>query len=216
MKCSHNVIIFDAEIIKAIPPKNDEDRIPGIEYCEGWRDFSNMGVSVIGAYDYLTDRYRVFCQDNFYEFADRISDPDCVVVSFNGHQFDKPLLDASGLPAMAGLEEFELAYHYDILRELWKSLGHDPDVFTQETHSGCGLEACCQANFGLKKTGSGASAPIDWQRGRIGKVIDYCLNDVRLTKRLFDRIMGEGFLINPQNTNEIINMPSLTSLFLRT
>ena len=41
-------LIYDIEIIKAIPSKNGE-RITGIEYCEGWKDHANMGISVIGA-----------------------------------------------------------------------------------------------------------------------------------------------------------------------
>jgi hypothetical protein len=33
-----NLLIFDCEIRKAIPPKEGE-RIPGIDYCGGWDDF---------------------------------------------------------------------------------------------------------------------------------------------------------------------------------
>jgi hypothetical protein len=37
--------IYDLEIAKAIPPKVDADRLPGIEYCGGWTDYANMGVA---------------------------------------------------------------------------------------------------------------------------------------------------------------------------
>lgn len=41
-----NVIIFDCEIEKAILPKGTEP-LTDIEYCEGWHDIENMGISVI-------------------------------------------------------------------------------------------------------------------------------------------------------------------------
>lgn len=58
------MLVYDCEIEKAILGKR-ESRIDGIEYYAGWDDFKHMGISVIGAYDYKTDRYRVFCKDNF-------------------------------------------------------------------------------------------------------------------------------------------------------
>lgn len=45
-----SVIVYDIEIIKAIPGRNGE-REEGIEYAEGFHDHANLGVSVIGAYD---------------------------------------------------------------------------------------------------------------------------------------------------------------------
>lgn len=65
------LLVYDCEIVKAIP-SSKEAPTPGIEYCAGWRDFANMGISVIGAYDYETDRYRVFLEDGFQEFAELV------------------------------------------------------------------------------------------------------------------------------------------------
>lgn len=45
------MIIYDCEIVKAIPNKEGL-LIPNIQYCAGWREFSEMGISCIGAYDY--------------------------------------------------------------------------------------------------------------------------------------------------------------------
>ncbi|WP_157832906.1 ribonuclease H-like domain-containing protein [Thiolinea disciformis] len=209
-----NAVIYDCEIINAIPPSKQAERLPNINYCEGWKDFKNMGISVIGMYDYLDDRYRIFCQDNFQAFAERL-DSARIVVDFNGYNFDKPLMEASGIPSLLleGLDELEFPYHYDILREIWKADGNDPDIFDKNTHSGYGLDACAKANFDIKKTGHGAQAPIDWQEGRIGNVIDYCLNDVIITKRLFDRILKDGFIVNPKDPARIIKMPYFTKIY---
>lgn len=49
------MLIYDVEIKKAIPFKN-APRIEGIDYCGGWNDYVNMGISVVGVYDYSTDQ----------------------------------------------------------------------------------------------------------------------------------------------------------------
>lgn len=195
-----SILIFDCEIIKAIPPKNDADRVPGIEYCEGWRDFENMGISVIGAYDYVEDRYRVFEGDNFDEFQDLISHHRWQVCGFNSIGFDALLCQANGLDVTT-----DVSRHYDILAEIWVGAGLSRQ-FQYPSHIGFSLDACCKANFGTKKSGIGAFAPVDWQQKRFGKVVDYCLNDIRLTKQLLDQIIAHGYIRDPRDPGRIIEV----------
>ena len=183
------MIIYDCEIVKGILKKGDLP-VSGIEYCHGWRDFENMGIRVIGAYDYSTDRYRVFLEDNFEEFQNLIFSTD-LVVGFNSLNFDNNLLRANGFSLDDG-------HSYDLLKEIWAGAGLGA-TFSPSTHGGFGLDACCWANFQTSKTGHGAMAPIDWQQGRRGKVIDYCLMDVRLTKQLLDKVINQGWVLDPRN-----------------
>ena len=62
------IIVYDIEIAKAIQGRG-EQRVDGIEYCKGWRDFKGMGIACICAYDYHTMAYRVFMEDNIQEFV---------------------------------------------------------------------------------------------------------------------------------------------------
>lgn len=39
------------------------------------------------------------------------------------------------------------------------------------------------------KTANGSLAPIWWQAGKVGRVVDYCLNDVDVERRLFEYII---------------------------
>lgn len=166
-----NALVYDIEIIKAIP--SFEPMIEGIEYCEGWCDYANMGISIICAYDYVEERYRVFCKDNFDLFYTLTQNRE-LLIGFNNVGFDNKVLRLTNNRC------------YDILREIWISLGLDPNVFAYHTHGGYSLNEMCKINNIGTKTGHGASAPILWQRGEIGAVIDYCLNDVKLTKDLFE------------------------------
>lgn len=184
------MLIYDIEIVKAIPDKSGE-KINGIEYCEGWHDHINMGVAVIGCYDYRNDRCRVFLQDNFSDFTRLVANRD-VLVGFNHLAFDNEVLIANGIADLT----IRSRQQFDILVEIWKAAGLGPD-FEYESHAGYGLDRCCDVNFGLTKTGHGARAPVLWQQGQRGEVIDYCLNDVFLTYRLLDKIIQTGWIYSP-------------------
>lgn len=187
------MLIYDIEIANAIPDSRNP-RQPDITYCSGWSDYQGMGIAVIGCYDYATDRMRVFCQDNLIDFGTLAVTSDCVV-GFNSHRFDNRILAANHITILPEKS-------YDILEEVWRGLGLGPD-FRPETHGGYSLEALCRANFGKAKTGNGALAPIWWQRGGIGSVVDYCLQDITLTKKLLDRIIRAGFLTCPKTQSPI-------------
>ena len=196
------MIVYDIEILKAVPPRNGQREI-GVEYCEGWEDHAHMGISTICVYDYETCRYRVFCHDNFQEFQALVHEHQRRgIVSFNGVQFDDKVCWHNGL---------KVESTYDILRELWVSAGLPP-TFQGASHKGFGLDACAKVNFGLGKTGYGGDAPAQWQQGQIGKVVDYCLEDVRLTKLLLDKIENDHVLLDPrQNDQTTLAMPKPSS-----
>jgi hypothetical protein len=92
---------------------------------------------------------------------------------------------------------------YDTLAELWVAAGLGR-TFAGAKHGGFSLDRAAEVNFGKHKTGNGAFAPVDWQRGNIGTVIDYCLEDVRLTRLLFERMSRDGFAIDPRDGRSIL------------
>lgn len=194
-----NWIIYDIEILKAIPTKSDV-YTEGITYCEGWHDHANMGISVVGVYEYAADRYRVFCDDNKDELRQVLEQAERII-GFNNNAFDNQVL------ALNWSIEIPPEKSYDLLVEIWAAVGLGPQ-FNWRTHGGVGLDAMAQANLGEGKTGHGAIAPIDWQRGKIGAVIDYCLQDVRLTKRLIDLVGATQTLIHPTN-HELLEIRSV-------
>lgn len=201
------MLVYDLEIIKAIPnPK--EPLIPNIAYCGGWNDHPAMGISVVCAYDFYEDRYRTFCADNLSSFYDLAKERSCLV-SFNGIRFDNEVLRAN-YPQLLGFDEiFPRAKCFDILRECWRALGLNPDNYEPHTHGGLSLDMVCKANIGQRKTGHGEIAPVDWQRGNVGNVIDYCLQDVALTVKLVRLLAQRGFLFHPRTNQRLqLRLPS--------
>lgn len=187
------MIIYDCEIKLAIPPR-DGERLPDFDYCEGWRDFDNMGISVICAYDTITRRNRVFMDDNMDAFKALVDSAD-VLAGFNNHQFDDRLCAANGIT-------IPHEKSYDLLAELWAGAGLARE-YTGADHAGFGLNACAAVNFIDVKKGYGGTAPIDWQRGRYGALIDYCLHDVMLTCWLLDRVEVYGCIADPRGHRNV-------------
>ncbi len=188
-----SILVYDIEILRAVPHKT-EPKEEGIMYCGGWDDKENMGVACIGAYDEYEDRYRVFTPGNFDEFEDLATIR--TVVGFNSAKFDDVVCLHEGISVETG---------WDLLIEQWRAAGLG-DEFDATTHANFNLNATAKANGFGKKTGWGGSAPIDWQRGFYGKVIDYCLQDVRLTWKLVEQVRSKGYVVDPRDTTKLLRL----------
>lgn len=200
------ILVYDCEIIKAVMPDYaNQAKIVGIEYCDGWHDHSNMGISVIGTYNNWTKESIAYVNFDdilpmdkesswrpLNEFQELLNQAD-VLVGFNNQSFDDNLIKANGFTIPENI------LNYDILVEIWKAVGIEPP-FVYPTHAGYSLKQTCEANGLPPKTGDGANAAVQWQRGEHKKVIDYCLNDIKITTELLRKIMSnDGWLVNPKN-----------------
>lgn len=183
---SQSILIYDAEIRHGIATA-DNPQLPGFRYARGWTDFAGMGIAVICAYDTLEARYRVFMEDNLSDLVETMYSRD-MVIGFNNWRFDDRLLFANGIEPPAGKTK-------DLAAAIWHAAG----IPNGEHPRGLGLNAICKANGIPGKTGNGADAPQWFQRGRIGRVVDYCLGDVRSTLLVLRRIQADGGIIDPRN-----------------
>lgn len=202
-----NTLVYDIEVIRAIPARHNPP-IAGIEYATSWTDFQNMGVACICAYDYVEKRYRVFSEGNWQDFL-LLAQKRVPLVGFNNINFDNQVIAATLTNRLknevSGLFEpfMPEGLCYDLKREIWAANGLGP-VFVPATHDGFGLDAVASANGLGRKAGNGALAPVWWQQGQYGHVIDYCLQDVNLTRKLFDLAI-ENKVKDPK-TGQLLNL----------
>ena len=200
------MIVYDIEIKKGIPSSKSPSE-PDIQYCDGWRDFKNMGCSLITVFDFKTCLPRVFMDDNYVEFFQLVERTE-TVVGFNNHNFDDNLLSEMGVRVRPWTHPDDVISNapqsFDLLRAIWKAAGLDPTSFGYH-HQGYGLDDLCLANLRQGKRGTGAIAAILYQRQKFGSLIDYGLTDVMLTTWLLALCYKQP-IMNPKKPGERLHV----------
>lgn len=153
----------------------------------GGRDnLKALDISVVGVYSYAADEYRAFEEHEFDELG-RVLQKTQLIVTFAGKRFDLPVMEKY-FPF-----DVQAIKHYDILEEIENKYGRR-----------IGLGILAEANVGAGKTGHGLEATELYARGEMEKLKSYCLNDVKLTKDIYELIKKQGYLWIPQrNSNEM-------------
>ena len=165
-----------------------------VEACGGWPAArrGECGVSTVVLWDSEDDRPHIYGEENIDLCMEHLNKAD-MLVSFNGKNFDVPCLEG-----YTGIG-IEVSQHFDILDKIWKALGSKP--------KGWGLGKVCERTLGLTKSDVGEHAPALAEQGHWATLIDYCLNDVYITKKLFFHIALTGYVIGPDGEQVFIEAP---------
>ena len=127
-----------------------------------------LDISLVGLYDYETDQYHSFLQEEFPKMWPLIEKAD-VLIGYNSDHFDIPLLNKYYPGDISKIKSL------DLMAEIKKSLGRR-----------IGLGAVAEATLGIGKSGNGLEAVEWWKTGEIEKIRKYCLDDVKVTKDLYE------------------------------
>lgn len=178
----------------------------------GWHDHRALGLSIGCLYDYADGRFWFFDQHTLRATMHRLIVRQPLLVTYNGKQFDLPLMLAcvddavttDGEPATdLPMQWYALRdASYDLLHEIWQV---DP---VSKFQKGNGLDAVSQANgYGAKEI-DGSAAPRLWAQGRYAEVINYCASDVWKTRLLFEQVCRGEPLKRPAGP-VLLPLPSL-------
>lgn len=157
----------------------------------GWDNKAALGLSIGCFFSYCDSRIHWFDVHTLAETIDELVGRQPLLISFNGRQFDGPLMEAVFFASLAGaarggrLLPWQTLWErsYDILAEIWKV---DPD--SQFVHGLNSLDAISRANGFGGKLSRGAEAPRRWARGEYADVLNYVQDDVYKTRALFQLI----------------------------
>ncbi len=159
-----DIIVFDLETKK--------------EFAEiGGRDRADLlGVSVLGAYSYNLDKYLIFEEKELGEFEDLLKNTE-TIIGYNIKHFDIPVLQPYLSLPLSKIK------HLDMIFEVTSGAGFRPK-----------LDNIARTTLGVSKSADGLQALKWYREGKIQEIKDYCLQDVKVTKELFDFGRKNGFV----------------------
>ena len=134
----------------------------------GKADPTLLDISLVGVYDSETDEYSSYLVEDLPKLWPLIEQAD-VLITFNGEHFDIPLLNKYYHGDLTKIRSL------DLLVEFRKALGRR-----------VGLGNIAEATLGVGKSGHGLQAVEWWKKGDIENIRKYCLQDVKVTKEVYE------------------------------
>lgn len=142
----------------------------------GKRDPALLDISIVGLYEYATDSYKTFAQSEFATLWPILERAD-LLIGFNSEHFDLPLLNKY---YQGDLNQIK---HLDLLKEIRESFGRRMK-----------LDQLAEGTLGTNKSGHGLEAIKWWKNGEHQKVRDYCIDDVKITKDIYEYAIKNNML----------------------
>jgi DEAD/DEAH box helicase domain-containing protein len=147
----------------------------------GWQNIEQLGLAVAVTCASRDDdgenwNTKVFRKADAQALGEELRRADCVV-GFNTRGFDFRVLQTYVNFDLRALPDL------DLMVDLKRVAGFRP-----------GLDNCCAATLGEKKSGGGLQSLQWWREGREQEVIDYCKQDVILTRKLHEFGAKNGYV----------------------
>ncbi|HUX81115.1 MAG TPA: ribonuclease H-like domain-containing protein [Candidatus Paceibacterota bacterium] len=170
----------------------------------GHVDVNEQELIVVAVHDSLTEKYSSFSKEELPKLWPLIEHAD-MLIGFNSDSFDIPLLNRYYPGDLTQMQSL------DLLSEVQKALGRR-----------IRLQSLAEATLGRGKSGDGMKAGVWWREGKEREVREYCIEDVRLTRELYEYALKHGKLkykdlldtrdikIDTSHWGEKIQTPALT------
>lgn len=136
----------------------------------------DLDISVVCIHDSLTDKYMSFLENQFKDLWPLLEQAD-ILITWNGDHFDIPILNKYYPGDLTKIKSV------DLMKEVQLSMGRRLK-----------LDSVASATLGTNKSGHGLDAIEWWNKGEIDKLIKYCIDDVRITKELYDYAVNNKHL----------------------
>ncbi len=143
----------------------------------GSNDPVKLDIAIVAIYDSETDSYSSYLSEELNRLWPILERTD-MIIGFTSEHFDMPLLNKYYPGDLSKIK------HLDILKEIKTQYGRRMK-----------LDQLAEGTLGKKKSGWGGDAIKWWRNGEIEKVRNYCIDDVRLTKELYDYALQNQKLI---------------------
>ncbi|MEY4731661.1 MAG: hypothetical protein RL681_607 [Candidatus Parcubacteria bacterium] len=160
---------------------------PGV----GRDNFAALKISVVGAYSYARDTYVCFAENEMAAVAELFAQSGRIV-GFSSNRYDVPVLNRYLQRETGGRLNLWHKDRVDILEDIELATGMR-----------ISLSRLAEANLGVTKDRHGSEAITLYHEGRMDELKAYCLNDVKITKELYDLYRSQGYLLVPNRDSGI-------------
>ncbi len=143
-----------------------------------------LKVSLVGVYYYETDTWESYLEADLPALFQRL-EKGGRIIGYNSIGFDMPVMNNYYTGDLLKLPQL------DILRHIEKALGHRIK-----------LDDVAKATLGTGKSGHGLQAVTWWKQGNIEAIREYCLQDVKVTKEVYEFGCKNGYLLFDDRTGE--------------
>ncbi|MBX4189207.1 ribonuclease H-like domain-containing protein [Candidatus Parcubacteria bacterium] len=143
----------------------------------GKNDPSLLDIALVAIHDSETAEYSTYLEEDLPKLWPILERSD-MLIGFNSEHFDIPLLNKYYPGDLSKLKSL------DILKEIKQTYGRRMK-----------LDQLAQGTLGKNKSGHGLDAIQWWKNGEVDKIRDYCIDDVRITKELYDYARANSKLI---------------------
>ena len=147
-----------------------------VDAVGGWQTFKALEVSVACAYDSRTDEFLTYRENELAKLAELCNER--LVIGYNVIGFDLPVLEKYGVKPVSELDVFDIMIDFHNVSG-WKFVK---------------LEKIATATLGVGKSADGLMAVEWWKTGEVDKIIEYCLQDVKVTRDVFLHGLNKGYL----------------------
>ncbi|MFA6160658.1 MAG: ribonuclease H-like domain-containing protein [Patescibacteria group bacterium] len=134
---------------------------------------SLLKISLVGVYFYETDTWEAFLEPDLPKLWPRL-ERSSRIIGYNLFGFDYPCMQTYYTGNIMSLPTI------DIMLEIEKRIGFRVK-----------LDDVAHATLGVGKSGHGLQAVEFWKNGEIEKLKDYCLQDVRVTRDVYEKALTE-------------------------
>lgn len=149
------------------------------------QDPRKLGISVVAIYDYATGKGATYREDEISKLFPILENAS-YIVGYNSSGFDIPVLQGYYPGDVNDFSQF------DLLDDIRSILGRR-----------IGLNDIAAATLGIKKSGHGLMAIDYYKEGRWDELEKYCLDDVIITKDIFEHGIQKGSIYYRNETGTV-------------
>lgn len=139
-------------------------------------DILRLGVACVGIYDYLTKQFKAYLEDELQQLFPLLERAS-FIVGFNIDRFDFIVLDNYYIGKLTSLSTVDLL-----------------EIIKKASGKRIPLDELARETLGVTKSGHGLQAIEHYRAGRIEELKRYCLDDVKITRDLYEYGRREGKL----------------------